>query len=348
MTKGLQELPAKLGVPRLIIIGFLVFIFAIAFITGLPIGPLVSASLIRIGMNGVLVLAMVPTISAGVGLNFGLPVGILCGLVGALISMQLNLQGFAGFWSAIAFSLPLAIVAGWGYALLLNRVKGQEMMVGTYVGFSSVAFMCIFWLLAPFDNPELVWAIGGRGLRSTLTLDNHFGKVLNKLFLVSLGGVEVPVGLLAFFGLLCLLVHLVFRTKLGLAVKAAGSNPRFAEAAGIKPDKTRQVGVILSTVLGAIGIVVYAQSYGFIQLYMAPLMMGFPAVAAILIGGASLQRASISHVVLGTFLFQTLLTTTLPVTSRVIQGDISEVARLIVSNGMILYALTRGERREIA
>src|SRR5690606_26733825 len=117
---------------------------------------------------------------------------------------------------------------------------------------------------------------------------------------------------------------------------------------GIDPDRTRTVGVVLSTVLGAIGIVVYAQSYGFIQLYMAPLMMAFPAVAAILIGGANLQRATIGHVILGTFLFQTLLTTALPVTSRVIQGDISEVARLIISNGMILYALTRGDGRETA
>ena len=30
----------------------------------------------------------------------------------------------------------------------------------------------------------------------------------------------------------------------------------------------------------------------------------------------------------------------LPVTSQVIQGDISETARLIIQNGMILYALT--------
>jgi simple sugar transport system permease protein len=103
----------------------------------------------------------------------------------------------------------------------------------------------------------------------------------------------------------------------------------------------KAVGVVLSTVLAAIGIIVYAQSYGFLQLYMAPLMMAFPAVAAILIGGASLQRATIFNVIIGTVLFQTLLTTALPVTSRVIQGDISEVARLIISNGMILYALTR-------
>ena len=70
-------------------------------------------------------------------------------------------------------------------------------------------------------------------------------------------------------------------------------------------------------------------------------MMAFPAVAAILIGGASLARATVGHVILGTFLFQTLLTIALPVTSHIIGGDISEVARLIVSNGMILYALTR-------
>ena len=35
----------------------------------------------------------------------------------------------------------------------------------------------------------------------------------------------------------------------------------------------------------------YAQSYGFYQLYQAPMMMGFAAVAAILIGGASTTSA---------------------------------------------------------
>jgi simple sugar transport system permease protein len=262
--------------------------------------------------------------------------------------MEIGLRGFTGFFAAILFSLPFAVVAGWAYAVLLNKVKGQEMMVGTYVGFSSVAVMCIFWLLAPFRNPEMVWAIGGQGLRYTLTLDKYFGKVLNNLLLVSIGQWEFPLGLLGFFGILCLLIHLFFKTKVGMAVKAAGANPRFAQASGIDPDRTRTVGVILSTVLGAVGIIVYAQSYGFLQLYMAPQMMGFPAVAAILIGGANLKDARISHVVLGTALFQTLLTIALPVTSRVIEGDISEVARLIISNGMILYALTRRDGREIA
>jgi len=348
MSERFQDIRERLGIPRLIIIGFVLLLFVTAYATGMSIGPLVSASLVRIGMNGILVLAMVPTITAGVGLNFGLSVGILCGLVGSLISMELRIRGFSGFFAAILFSMPLAVVAGWAYAKLLNKVKGQEMMVGTYVGFSMVALMCIFWLAAPFSSPEMVWAYGGQGLRYTLTLDNYFGKVLNNFLLVSIGQWEFPLGLFGFFGLLCLLVHLFFGTKLGMAVKAAGANPRFAEASGIDPDRTRTMGVIMSTVLGAIGIIVYAQSYGFLQLYMAPQMMGFPAIAAILIGGANLRDARIPHVLLGTALFQTLLTIALPVTSRVIEGDISEVARLIISNGMILYALTRRDGREVA
>ena len=341
MKQRLEKLVERFGIPRLIIMAFVLALFILGSLTGLSTAQLLSASLVRFGMNGVLVLAMVPTITCGVGLNFGLPVGVLCGLVGALISMQLELKGFVGFISAILFSLPLAAIFGWLYGWLLNRVRGQEMMVGTYVGFSSVAFMCIFWLLAPFDNPELIWAIGGQGLRYTLTLDNHFGKVLNEFLLLKIGDLEIPFGLVGAFLLLCLLSQLFLRTKAGLAMQAAGDNPRFARAAGIDVPRMRSLGAMLSTILGAVGIIIYAQSYGFLQLYMAPLMMAFPAVAAILIGGASLARATVGHVILGTFLFQTLLTIALPVTSHIIGGDISEVARLIVSNGMILYALTR-------
>jgi len=96
-------------------------------------------------------------------------------------------------------------------------------------------------------------------------------------------------------------------------------------------------------VLGAIGILVYQQSFGFIQLYMAPFYMAFPAVAAILLGGASLRKASLANVVIGTFLFQGIVTMTPSVINSMIESDMSEVLRVIISNGMILYALTRKE-----
>ena len=131
------------------------------------------------------------------------------------------------------------------------------------------------------------------------------------------------------------------KTKIGTAMTTVGSNPEYAKAAGVNVDRMRTLSVVLSTVLGAIGIIMYEQSFGFIQLYMGPFYMAFPAVAAILIGGASVNKASIFNVVVGTILFQGILTMTPSVINSLIETDMSEVIRIIVSNGMILYALTR-------
>ena len=62
---------------------------------------------------------------------------------------------------------------------------------------------------------------------------------------------------------------------------------------------------------------------------------------AILIGGASVNKASIPNVIIGTILFQGIVTMTPTVLNSLIHMDMSEVIRMIVSNGMILYALTR-------
>ncbi len=61
--------------------------------------------------------------------------------------------------------------------------------------------------------------------------------------------------------------------------------------------------------------------------------MAFPAVASVLIGGATPSSASVSNALIGTFLLQSLLATTVPVAQSVIGGDINEIVRLIVSNG---------------
>ena len=71
-------------------------------------------------------------------------------------------------------------------------------------------------------------------------------------------------------------------------------------------------------------------------------MGGFGAGASMLVGGASSKRATIFHVLLGTFLFQGLLTLSLPVANKIVtEGNLSEVMRIIVQNGIILYALTK-------
>jgi len=343
LPQYINGLVDTVGYPRLIIGGFLLALMIYSVILDLPIGQLMTGILVRFGMNGILVLAMIPAIQSGLGPNFGLSLGIVCGLIGATLSIEMNMRGLPGFAFAVTVGLVLGALVGWAYGWLLNRVKGQEMTVGTYTGFSVVSLMCCFWLMAPYRSPEMIWPYGGSGLRVTITLTERFDKVLNDLLAFTVGGVTVPTGLLLFFALFCLLMWVFLRTKTGMAMLAAGSNPRFAEASGLSVNKYRIIGMVVSTALGAAGIVVYAQSYGFLQLYTAPLFMPFFAVASILIGGASIGRATITHAIVGTFLFQALLVVALPVANEVVASNLSEVVRIIVSNGMILYALTRGE-----
>ena len=214
-------------------------------------------------------------------------------------------------------------------------------MIATYVGFSSVAFMCIMWLLLPYDNPSMVWGYAGTGLRTTISVEGAYLGVLDNFLRIQIGHFAVPTGTILFFAFLALLMWLFLRTKTGTAMTAVGSNPIFATASGVSVDRMRTLSVILSTWLGAVGIIIYEQSFGFIQLYMGPFNMAMPAVSAILLGGASVNKASIANVVIGTLLFQGILTMTPSVMNGLIQMDVSEVIRIIVSNGMILYALTR-------
>jgi len=109
-------------------------------------------------------------------------------------------------------------------------------------------------------------------------------------------------------------------------------------------DKMRVKGIALSTVLGAIGIIVYTQGFGYLQAYTAPLAMGFICVASVLIGGATTTKAAISHVLIGTFLYQGLIIFTPPVSNHLLAGtDISDTIRQIIQNGVILYALAQAK-----
>ena len=342
MQGKLKQLIENAGWPRIIIALFLLALFIAAPLVGVRIDASISDTLVRVGMNGILVLAMVPMIQSGCGLNFGLPLGIIAGLLGAVTSIQIGVTGSIGFIIAMAIAVPIAVVLGWLYGQLLNRVKGDEMMIATYVGFSSVALMCIAWLLLPYTSPTMIWGYGGSGLRTTISVEGFWLNALSQYVNIRIGEFfYIPVGMFLFFAFVSFLVWAFFRTKTGTAITAVGSNPEFARASGIDVDKMRTISVVMSTVLGTIGILVYEQSFGFIQLYMGPFYMAFPAVAAILLGGASVNKASMVNVVVGTFLFQGILTMTPSVINSVMQTDMSEVIRIIVSNGMILYALTR-------
>lgn len=338
----------KLGIPRVIIGVFFILLCFMTLWYDLSLSTLLSNTIVRMGMNAIMVLAMVPGIQCGISLNLGLPIGLVAGLIGGLLTIELGIPGWGGFLFAIVSGSALAAVCGYLYALMLNRLKGSEMSVTTYVGFSIVSLMCIAWLVLPFKSLKLRWPLG-TGLRNTIGLDGtNFRHILNDFLSFQIGDFTIPTGLLLFMLFSCFVVWMFSRSRTGQAMQAVGNNPRFAESVGINVDKMRIIGTVFSTVLGAVGILVYSQSYGFMQLYTAPRQMGFIAASAILIGGASTSRCKISHVLIGTFLFQGVLTLGMPVANVLVPGStISETLRILISNGIILYALTKsgGESR---
>ncbi len=344
-----------IGLPRLIVFLFFMAIVITAAVCGIDVASYFSSTLKYWGMWAIIVLAMIPSIKCGIGPNFGVSLGIVCGLLGALLAIEFNiapvvdaiLPGF-GPWASILFAMLFSAVSAWfvgvGYGKILNLVKGSEMTVTTYIGYSAIYLMCIVWFRAPFRSGEIIWPICGTGVRNAVAMESSFGYLFNDFLGFNIGRVYIPTGIILVMLLACLCVHLYFRTKTGIAITAAGSNPTFARASGIDVDKMRVKGIALSTMLGAIGIVVYTQGFGYLQAYTAPLQMGFVCVASVLIGGATTTKASIAHVLIGAFIYQGLIIFTPPVSNHLLaRTDISDTMRQIIQNGVILYALAQAK-----
>ncbi len=207
MNEKLKAFIEEAGWPRVIIGLFLLSLFVAAPFVSVRVDASISDTLVRFGMNGILVLAMVPMIQSGCGLNFGLPLGIIAGLLGAVTSIQFALTGIFGFVAALAIAIPLAALFGIAYGLLLNRVKGDEMMIATYVGFSSVAFMCMMWLMLPYTSPNMIWGYGGSGLRTTISVEGYWLHILSDFLSVQIGPYfYIPTGMFIFFGFMCFLM----------------------------------------------------------------------------------------------------------------------------------------------
>lgn len=346
MTEKIKKGLKQFGSARLIISLFFIALLVITFVMNLSFKATISDVMTRWCMNFVLVLAMVPSVLSGCGLNFASTLGICCGLLGGVLSIEFGFTGVSSLLMAAVLGSAFAVIIGTIYGKLLNYIKGSEMMIATYVGFAFVSLMCIVWIFLPITNDTLRLAMGG-GVRVNVELSATFGHLLNNFLAVKIGGVTVPLGFMLVCAAFCVVLRLFLNSRTGRLMQVAGENPRFAQSLDINVNKNRILGTVLSTVLSAIGILFYAQSYGFLQLYTAPLKMSFLAVAAVLIGGATTRKASIGNVILGSLLFNGILATSTPVANALApDSNLAEIVRIIVSNGIIVYALTK-IRREV-
>lgn len=152
--------------------------------------------------------------------------------------------------------------------------------------------------------------------------------------------VQLPVMTYICIGTLCVFNNLLMRTRLGQNMRAVGQNRAVANSAGIDVDKTRIIAMLFSTVLASWGQLIYLQNIGTMSTYGAHTQVGQFAIAALLVGGASVQKATNKNALLGIVLFHTLFIVS-PLAGKELFGDpvIGEYFRVFVSYGVIAMAL---------
>lgn len=152
--------------------------------------------------------------------------------------------------------------------------------------------------------------------------------------------VRLPVLTYLCIGALCCFNNILMKTRLGQNMRTVGQSRTVANAAGINVDRTRIIAMIFSTVLASWGQLIFLQNVGTISTYGAHTQVGQFAIAALLVGGASVQKATNKQALLGIVLFHTLFIVS-PLAGKELFGDpvIGEYFRVFVSYGVIALAL---------
>ncbi len=152
--------------------------------------------------------------------------------------------------------------------------------------------------------------------------------------------IRIPMVTFIIIALLCAFNVAIMRTRLGQQFRAVGQNMTVANASGINVDKVRVIAIMISTVLAAWGQLIFVQNFGVFQTYGAHEQVGLYAGAAILVGGASIVRATNAQAILGCILFHTLFIVA-PAAGNTLFGDagIGEYFRVFISYGVIALAL---------
>ena len=302
-----------------------------------------SEAIGRMARNSFIVLSLVVPIVAGLGLNFAIVLGAMAGQAGLIAVAEAKVTGLAGIFTAIAVSFPLALLLGWGAGSIMNKAKGREMIAGMILGFfMNGVYMLVFLFgagtILPIKDPKMILP-QGYGLRNTVDLQ-VIKWALDNLLKVRLGPVSLPLATFAATALLTWGISKLFSTKLGQDMRAAGQDMRIAEVAGIQVDRTRMVAMLISTVLAAIGQILFLQNIGTLNVYDSHGQTGTFAIAALLVGGATVTKATVGQALLGTFMFHLLFIVS-PYAGQNLLGSamVGEYFRAFVAYAVIAFSL---------
>ena len=297
----------------------------------------------RMARNSFLVLSLIIPVAAGMGLNFGIVLGALAGQIALILSTHWEWSGIGGLVLTALLATPLAVLFGFLAGMLLNKAKGREMITGMVMGFFAnglyqFVFLFLVGTLIPFDNPRLRISTSP-GLRNTIDLGRIKG-TLDGIWEVRYGFTKFPMVTFLVIAVLALAIWAFFRTKLGQEFRAIGQDRHIAGVAGISVDRNRILAIIISTVLAAWGQLIFLQNIGTLNTYNSHEQVGTFAIAALLIGGATVTKATIGQALMGTFLFHLLFAVS-PKAGQTSFGSaqVGEYFRVFVAYGIIAISL---------
>ena len=329
-----------------------VFIFLVISLAATPVSGLSPVSIAqeiftRIGRNCFLVFSLILPIMAGMGINFGMVLGAMAGQIGLIFAVDWNIVGVPGLAFASLIAVPVAALLGWAAGEILNRARGREMVTGYILGFFMDCFyqFVVLYLMGsviPVHSLSITLS-RGYGIRNTLNLDSvrqSLDRLLPLRLSLPSGIIVLPAANYLIIGVLCLFIIWFRRTKLGQDMRAVGQDQGAAHASGIPVDRTRIIAIVISTVLASLGQLIFLQNMGNMATYNAHKQTGFFAAAAILVGGASVSKATIPNVFIGTVLLH-LMYIVVPRAGTNLFGSamIGEYFRDAFSYGVIALAL---------
>jgi len=311
--------------------------------SGLSITYIAQEMITRLGRNSFLVLALLLPIYAGMGLNFGMTLGAMAGQIGLIFAINYNIMGVNGLIFATLASLPLSVLLGWICGVVLNKAKGREMVTGFILAFfmDGIYQFVVLYLMGfaiPVKSPAILLS-RGYGIRNTLNLD-AVRLSLDKLLEVKVGPFTIPVAAFLVIAALCLFIVWFKKTKMGQDMRAVGHDMNVADSSGVPVNRTRIIAIIISTVFACVGQIIFLQNMGNMATYSAHTQTAFFAVAAILVGGASVKKASLANVFIGVVLLHALFVVTPNAGQKIFgQAQIGEYFRQFIGYGIIALSL---------
>ena len=319
-------------------------------LSGFSPSYLINEIVTRLGRNLFLVLCLLFPIMAGMGLNFAMTLGAMAGEIGLILASDWQIWGIPGIILAMILSIPISIFLGYICGTLMNMARGREMITSYIINYfiNGIYLLVVLYMMGPIipimhSSIKLPRGYGIRNTTSLLNMRQH----LDDLLAVNVSGVKIPVLTFLIIGALCLFIVWFRRTKLGQDMRAVGQDMEVAREAGIKVERTRIISIILSTVFAGFGMVIYLQNMGNMATYTSHSQIGMFCIAALLVGGAAVDRASVGNAFLGVILFH-LMFIVAPSAGAKITGDsmIGEYFRVFVSYGVITVALVMYEMKK--